>query len=247
MRKILPILVVFSLFLGGCASATTPTAGVTPATPAATAPATTSYPGPDTKAQDTTVYPAPAQQQPLQQATDAYPAPQSNQAAGPQAYPPETTTGIAIIDQVIKAGLAADHSALAGLVHFSTLACTQKEGLGGPPKCLASEPEGTQVEVLPFLGAEGSHVRKADVSADSFKGQYALLAAFKVKTPAHADPDFPAGKYAVVFKASGADQSTGIVTLHLDDQGIIRLDSEGGVSDTILSQVEEFLLPFITK
>jgi len=78
-------------------------------------------------------------------------------------YPPETRTGIQIVDVVIEAVLADDLEAERELIHYTTTGCTTVSGLGGPPKCRADEGEGTPVEVFPVLGVEGRHVRREDI------------------------------------------------------------------------------------
>src|SRR6186713_1243049 len=76
--------------------------------------------------------------------------------ASREAFHPLTTqTGIESIDQVLIAVSSGDAGSLHSLIEFTNALCTQKEGLGGPPKCREGEVEGTPVEVLSFLGSEG--------------------------------------------------------------------------------------------
>src|SRR5215208_5097270 len=63
-------------------------------------------------------------------------------------HPLTARTGIKEIDRVLDA--IGDTSKLRSLVQLTATRCTKQEGLGGPPKCLPGEGEGTPVEVLPF-------------------------------------------------------------------------------------------------
>jgi hypothetical protein len=83
-------------------------------------------------------------------------------AAG--AYHPLTTrTGIAEVDNILEVVASGDVEELRSLNQLTSTKCTQREGLGGPPKCRDGEAEGTPVEVLPFLGPEGSYLRKEEI------------------------------------------------------------------------------------
>ena len=77
-------------------------------------------------------------------------------------------TGIAevdaVFDAITRASYYNDCTALEALVRFTTTECTERLGIGGPPKCLADESEqaGTLVEVFPFSVCEGQYVRRGD-------------------------------------------------------------------------------------
>ena len=74
-------------------------------------------------------------------------------------HPPEKRTGLADIDRIIDLVLAHDFQSLQQLTAYSQIGCTKADGMGGPPKCNSDEDEGTEVEVVPFLGPEGHHQR----------------------------------------------------------------------------------------
>lgn len=90
-------------------------------------------------------------------------APESQPTSTQNYHPPETRVGIGEVDKVINAVASGDPQLLRSLVKFTTAKCTLLDGLGGPPKCRAGEAEGAPVEVLPFLGAEGSFIRKDEI------------------------------------------------------------------------------------
>ena len=135
-------------------------------------------------------------------------------------YPLSTRTGIADIDAVLAAVERGDPQSLRDLFHFTIVACTKQEGLGGPPKCVDNEAEGTLVEVLPFLGPEGSFLRKAEVSNFPGVDVTGLYAAYNISDAAYSEEAYPAGKYAVIF--IGRENQSNIV-IHIQD-GIVRMD-----------------------
>jgi len=93
--------------------------------------------------------------------------------------------------------------------------------LGGPPKCLAGEADGTLVEVLPILSSEGTFLKKSDL--DTWKLNVSeLYAVYQVSDKAFSDENYPAGEYALVF-VGDADAPTSI-TLQVRDGGIVRVD-----------------------
>lgn len=134
-------------------------------------------------------------------------------------------TGIAEIDTVIDAVLAGDQSQILQLLQFSKLACTETDGLGGPPKCKETEVEGTEVEAFPILGSEGHHLRHSDL--DNWKGipATAVYAVYKVSPQAYSNDFYPAGEYAIVFRT---EQENLLVTLQVTNGKIIRIDDKFG-------------------
>ena len=155
---------------------------------------------------------------------------------------PEGRTGIAELDAIIAAVLEGGAAELASLVDYTESKCTLAEGLGGPPKCLPGEQEGTVVEVLPFLGPEGSFIRKADISTWQGIDVSDLHAVYEVSDAAYSDPDYPAGEYALVF--TGGASGYGSVTLQVTGGRIVRIDYGLRAGPEIRSQdVVRYLVP----
>ena len=131
------------------------------------------------------------------------------------------STGVLELDRIIDAALRGGKDELKSLMKFNQVKCTLAEGLGGPPKCLAGEQDGTVVEALPILDSEGHFLRKADLESWNGLDVSALFAVYEVSDSAYSDENYPAGQYAIVFVA--ADQTTSW-TLQVDQGTIIRLD-----------------------
>ena len=142
-------------------------------------------------------------------------------APGESFYPPDTRTGIEIVDQVIEAFLAGDREQLRSLVHYTVTGCTHADGLGGPPKCEADQAEGTQVEVFPVLGPEGTFVERENIAGVFPEGDYALYAVYRVGADAEEYDYWPAGDFGVVFvdRAEG-----GGLTILVDEAEIVRIN-----------------------
>ena len=154
-------------------------------------------------------------------------------------YPLSTRTGIEDIDEVLAAVENEDPQKLRDLIHFTTIACTKADGLGGPPKCRENEPEGTLVDVLPFLGPEGHFLRRGDVSSFSGVNVTGLYAIYKVSDSAYSEAAYPAGEYAIVFK--GKENQPDVI-IHVQD-GVIRIDylypptAAGGINKSDVSEM----------
>jgi hypothetical protein len=150
-------------------------------------------------------------------------------------------TGIEDVDAVLAAVESGDPKQLRDLIHFTTVACTKAEGLGGPPKCQGEEAEGTPVEVLPFLGPEGHFLRKVDVSNFPGVDVTGLYAVYKVSDTAYSEEAYPAGEYAVMF--AGDENQPGIVIQIRD--GVVRIDylySSAYLDETIQRDAAELIL-----
>jgi hypothetical protein len=135
-------------------------------------------------------------------------------------YPLSTRTGIADIDAVLAAVERGDPQQLRDLVYITTVACTKAEGLGGPPKCMQNEAEGTIVKGLPILGPEGQFLREWEIS--KFPGLYVigLYAVYGVSDSAYSEETYPAGEYAAMFKAA-ENQPNVVIQIQ---NGIVRID-----------------------
>ena len=216
MNKIIRLVVVSVLFLTACAPPALPTS-----TPAARgAP----------RATETT---------PISGAPTIEPTLAALQLA---VYPPEARTGQGELDPIIDAMLAHDFQVLQELTAYTQIACTNADGLGGPPKCTSNEDEGTIVEVVPFLGPEGHHQRRGDYESWEGPDVLGLLAAYRTSSGTYSDPSFPAGEYGLVFLLGSGDQ---ILILQVTGGRIIRFDYYFGIlTNADLEQKSvEMLLP----
>jgi hypothetical protein len=131
-------------------------------------------------------------------------------------------TGIPELDNIIEVTLSGDVNELRSLIEFTQSKCTHAEGLGGPPKCRADEAEGTPVEVLPFLGPEGSFIRRSEI--EDWKGVQAgrVYAVYEVPDSVYSDEDYPKGEYAIMFIE---DSEHGFsITLQVTQGRIVRID-----------------------
>ena len=144
---------------------------------------------------------------------------------------PGETTGIPALDHIVQIVLTGSVDEQRSLVEFSEMGCTFAEGLGGPPKCNASEAEGTLVEVLPILGPEGHMIRKADINTWEGLNVSGLFAAYEVSDKAYSDENYPAGDYALVFLDAGSPETT--ITLQIKKGQIVRIDYRFGNPPTI--------------
>ena len=162
-------------------------------------------------------------------------------------YPPDTRTGIAAVDAVVEAIHAGDRDALMDLVHYTAAACTDADGLGGPPKCEAGQPEGSLVEVFPVMGpGEGSYTDRQMIEGVFPEEPLGLFAIFRVADSAYREPYWPAGRYGIILRIDG--EPVPALTLRIDDVGIVRLDRSFGepfwLSPALLErEVESFILP----
>ena len=127
------------------------------------------------------------------------------------------------LDAIVSAALSGESSALIPYFEYTRALCTTKQGLGGPPKCLPGENDGTPVNVLPLLGpGEGSFLRELDAPNWVGPRLASLYAAYRVSDLAYSDPDYPAGEYALVFATDEASPAP--VTLQVTQGRVFRID-----------------------
>lgn len=148
-------------------------------------------------------------------------------------YPLSTRTGISDVDIVLEAVQAGGPDLMRELFQFTKAACMNTEGLGGPPGCRAGETEGTQVEVLPILGSEGSFLRRSEVDAWQGIDVDRIYAIYRVSDVAFSDKNYPAGEYGIMLL--GLKNRTGIV-LQVTDGKIVRIDYVFDTSPTTLTE-----------
>ena len=130
--------------------------------------------------------------------------------------------GLPRIDQVLEAVANRDVESLRSHVEFTGALCTHQDGLGGPPKCREGEAEGTPVEVLPFLGGEGSFIRKEDI--DNWTGVTAsgVYAIYEVSPAVTSEQYNPVGKYVILLVG---EENQPAVALRIGESGIARVDT----------------------
>jgi hypothetical protein len=155
-------------------------------------------------------------------ATPATPAPQPTPSKPSEGlYPLTTRTGIEEVDKILDVVASGDIQMLLSLIQFTNTRCTTAEGLGGPPKCREGEAEGTPVEVLPILGSEGYFFYREDIDEWSGINANGLYAVYEVSPEFVSEPDYPSGKYVVMF----VDQKNAtVVSLRVDQGKIVRVD-----------------------
>ena len=137
---------------------------------------------------------------------------------------PAPETGIPEIDRVIAIILENDIASRRDLVQFSTSGCTHEMGIGGPPKCLPGQEEGTPVEHFPILGHEGGHKPPEEIDQVLDFHVESFYAAFRHKDEPDFEPTFAPGVYVSVFPTGDADGTN--VLVHLNEDGkIVRLDT----------------------
>lgn len=157
-------------------------------------------------------------------------------------YPPETRSGNPELDAIIDSVLAHNVVALRTLTCYLIAGCTHANGLGGPPKCEAGEAEGTLVEVVPFLGSEGHHMRRAEYEQWQGPDILGLLTVYRTSSGVYSDEFYPPGEYVLVFLDTAGPIHH---TLQVYEGRVVRFDSHpGGTLQNDLAQnAVEVLLP----
>ena len=158
-------------------------------------------------------------------------------------YPLDTMTQIEEIDWILAAVASGDAQAVRNLFGFTTTTCKTVNALGGPPACREGEAEGTPVEVLPFLGPEGSYLRKDE--AGNFPGLNVIgvYAIYQVSETANSEENFPKGDYGIMLNA--LENLPGVV-LQIKDGLIVRIDyifDPASMDATLQRDAANFVLP----
>jgi len=163
------------------------------------------------------------------------------ETGGPEYYPLSTRTGIPDVDAVLAAVESGDPQALRDLVRYTTVGCTNAEGLGGPPKCREGEAEGTLVNVLPFLGSEGHFLHESELSSFPGVNVIGLYAVYVVSDSAYSEEAYTTGEYAAMFTTED-DQTVIVLQIR---EGIVRIDylySPTSWGDVIQRDASELIL-----
>lgn len=108
-------------------------------------------------------------------------------------------------------------------MQFITVPCTTADGLGGPPKCLEGQAEGTEVEVFPMGGGEGHFATPETVMAPLDFTVRGLYAVYRVPADAYRESYWPAGEYALLFDRDQNDLPLPITVLVADGK-VVRID-----------------------
>ena len=210
MKKyVLALLVILLMAVSACSSAVTPTSEVNTEQPQPTQ-------APEVNAEQSQLTPTPKFN--IEQ-------PQPTQASASPAlkyYPLDTMTQIEEIDLILAAVASGDAQAVQNLFGFSTIACkTVVNALGGPPPCRAGEKEETKVEVLPFLGSEGSYVRKDEVNNFPGLNVTGVYAIYQVSATAYSEENFPKGEYGIMLTSP---ENLPNIVLQIKNGQIVRID-----------------------
>lgn len=152
-------------------------------------------------------------------------------------HPLTTRTGVPAIDQILSAISGGDIEALRALVEFTPAVCTLQDGLGGPPKCRAGETEGTPVDVLAFMGGEGSFLRREDLGSWTGVPASGIYAIYQVNAAVlSSEQYYPVGRYVVLLAGEENQPAT---ALRIGESGIVRVDTIFDSSPDALSGMVE--------
>ncbi len=148
-------------------------------------------------------------------------APEPQLTSAQNYHPLESQVGIEEIDNVLGAVASGDPQMLHSLVSFTIAKCTLLDGLGGPPNCRPGEAEETPVEILPFLGSEGSFIREDEI--ENWQGIEAsgLHAMYRVSADVKSEEYYPAGEIAIIFVPL---ENRPAASLRLSEGRILRVD-----------------------
>ena len=130
---------------------------------------------------------------------------------------------------VVLAILRGSYLDVKALVRYTTTPCTSADGLGGPPKCLPTEADGTLIDAFLLGGSEAHFVRPTEIEPSlqfSVKGLYAV---YHVQPNPNKQIDSPTGEYALVFDRDQNDYPLPIIAYVTDDK-LVSLDFKMGVS-----------------
>lgn len=136
-------------------------------------------------------------------------------------HPLETRTGITAIDSILAAVQSGEPQKLIALINYTVAPCTTADGLGGPPKCNAGEPQGTKLEVLPILGSEGGFIRKSEMGKWQGVQANGIYSIYRIADNATAEEYYPAGEYVILLTAP---ENQPAIALRVANGGIVRID-----------------------
>jgi len=181
---------------------------------------------------------------PAPAATEQIVPPTSESSTRQGFHPLDTQTGLEEIDNILKTVAGGDAQMLQSLVGFTTAECTNREGLGGPPKCRKGEAEGTKVDVLPSLGPEGSFMRSDEMENWTGIEVSGLYAIYRVSPAVTYEQYYPAGEYAIVYVG---EENQPAISLRVDNGMIVRVDyildtSAGSLAGLLQREASQLIL-----
>ncbi len=143
--------------------------------------------------------------------------------------PTGTETGIASIDNVIRAVLSGDEAGLTSLFRFTETACTNFLGMGGPPTCLnqpGKPSEGTLVKAFPVSSCEAEWRTDLAPVADSLltrQPQLYGVVQLNLTAPIWGLPYYPQPEYGVLLQVANQQTNEGAegVLLGVEDDGSV--------------------------
>jgi hypothetical protein len=145
----------------------------------------------------------------------------------------------ALLDQLVAAVIAHDADAVLRMVHLTRTPCTERTGIGGPPKCWSNgtnykegnvPPEGTLFDVLPYSSCElGWYQGAMLVWLIGFDVERAgeLYATVRLTRPLvdAIDANYPTASHAALFtQRVSAGQPESSIVFAVDDRGITFID-----------------------
>jgi len=181
---------------------------------------------------------------PAPAATEQIVPPTSESSTRQAFHPLDTQTGLEEIDNILKTVAGGDAQMLQSLVGFTRAECTNREGLGGPPKCREGEAEGTKVDVLPSLGPEGSFMRSDEMENWAGIEVSGLYAIYRVSPAVTYEQYYPAGEYAIVYVG---EENQPAISLRVDNGMIVRVDyildtSAGSLAGLLQREASQLIL-----
>lgn len=131
------------------------------------------------------------------------------------------------------------------LVSYTTVACTNADGLGGPPKCEPGQDEGTLLEVLPILSGEGTFASPQEIDTALDFVVMGLYSIYRVPEDAFKADYWPPAEYGLVFTRE-MNAVPFPLTVYVDDGRIVSIVHHFGTApEELIKQLplEAILLP----
>ena len=145
-------------------------------------------------------------------------------------------SGIAEVDQVVKATLAGDVDALVRMLHYKRLGCVTLQQVGSPPACRAGEAVGTMVDGFVVGGCDGTYERADEipprVASVLRMAERSLYAVFRLASGG--------ADYRVLFVYTNA-QRLGLA-VDLKDGGIVEMNMTCGTVEMATKGVMDFIV-----
>lgn len=166
--------------------------------------------------------------------------PTSTSTTVPRATPTpdaaDGTTGIDIVDTIVRAVRDGEYRVLDGLVQYETIGCTNATGAGGPPKCGDGEAEGTPIKAVQAASCEYYYAREGElvfelVGYGSPQGDGGVVhGVYRIGVSSDLLVYWPDAKYAVVLNRIGPADGLFVFTVFADEDGIVGVTSGCGES-----------------